>query len=310
MRRDRVVDVLHLLAVVGAVANPIGPPTEGHAVGGRPPAVELIPVAWLPEVHGASDLARDPSGRLWVVTERTHLLAPIDGGPPLPIVGVPEDTDLEALAFTGDGQLLIGTERDEHRTTDYLLEARIEGDRVVVTATRTVDYAALGVEVQPNHGIEGLCVAGAHQVLALEDPAVEDDERLGILVVDGRVVRVRLRSETGKLSALTCSEVPGGLKVWAIERHFGVARLLRMMVPLPASGAQSATTTPAVVELAAPAPLEAVLWADLAPAFAVMPNVEGLAEKNGALYLADDDAPSPPGTVTTILRVVRTSTSG
>ncbi len=292
--RDRTVDLLHLLVLGWAAANPLGPPTEVHDVRATHPSATIAAVARLPGVRGASDLARDPSGRLWAVTERTHTLVPIDDGPAVPIEGIPDGVDLEALAFLGPGHFLLGTERNEDRTSDMLLEGRVEGGRARIVGRTEVDYAALGVRVLKNHGIEGLCVGDdGRPLLALEDPVVRDGRRVAVLIDDGRVRHLALTSRTGKLSALACGSTQD--VVWAIERHFGVARLLRFA---RARGADADGIR------------EPEVYADLAALFVGqrIPNLEGLVEHDGALYLVEDDDPSPPGTVTTVFRMVLTST--
>lgn len=287
-------DLVHLALGVLLAANPVRPSTDERRVPGSHPAARLEVVAELPEVHGASDLALDPSGRAWVVTEREHTLVPVrPPGAPRPIEGVPEGVDLEGLAFVGDQDFLLGTERHGARTTDTVLEGRIEGDRARVVGERTVDYAALGLAVAPNQGLEGLCAASGHIALALETPIVEGGQRWATLIVDGAPVRLRLGSATGKLSALACAlGGDGALELWAIERHYGVARLLR-----------------ARVDLARPsAPIEPELWTNLAALpLEPLPNFEGVARVEGALWLVDDDAPSLPGVRTRVVRVVTTS---
>lgn len=295
--RDRATDLVHALVLVWAAANPLGPPTKVHDVRATHPTATIAPVARLDGVRGASDLARDPTGRLWAVTERAHTLVPVEGGPPVPIEGIPAGVDLEALAFVGPGRFLLGTERNEDRTTDILLEGVLEGGRARVVGQQTVDYAALGLQVQKNHGIEGLCAAGEHRILALEDAVVRDGRRLAVLVVDGRVVHLALTTRSGKIAAVSCGLGSGPstqLVVWAIERHFGVARLLHFTLDASPAG---------------PALVEPSLHADLAPLFeGRIPNLEGLAEHDGALFFVEDDDPSPPGTVTTVLRMALTST--
>jgi hypothetical protein len=225
-----------------------------------------------------------------VVTERDHTLVPVaPAGPAIPVEGVPDGVDLEALAFIGPATFLLGTERHADRSTDTVLEGRITDGRAQVTGQRVVDYAALGLSVEPNQGIEGLCAAGEHIVLAVETPIVEGGERFAPLIADGVVVRLRLGSPTGKISAIACAE--GGV-VWAIERHYGVSRVLRARL----DGARIVVPE---------------LWTNLAAIVPdPIPNFEGIAVRGAELWLVNDDQPSPAGTRTRVVRMVSTSTRG
>ena len=152
MRRDRVTDVAQALCVLWAAANPVRPPTDDHTPRGQHPHARLEARHALPAARGASDLAFDPAGRGWLVTERAHTLVPLDGGAAWPIRGVPEGIDLEGLAFTSSTTILLASERHGPRSQDVLLEARLEAGEAVVVGQRVVDYTALGLQAAMNAG--------------------------------------------------------------------------------------------------------------------------------------------------------------
>jgi hypothetical protein len=87
------------------------------------------------------------------------------------------------------------------------------------------------------------------------------------------IYRVRLTTQRGKLSSLDCKIAPDGTAhVWAIERHFGVSRVLRFDLPPTASD-----ITPIVDE-------------DLAPVINDTLNLEGIAElPDGRLVIINDN---------------------
>jgi hypothetical protein len=299
MLRDRAIDGIHAVVALLGLANPVLLPTDDRAAVGSHPAAPLVPVADFPEIHGVSDLAFDPAGRAWMVTERAHTLVPVLGGEPLGIEGVPPGLDLEALAFVGPGEWLVGTERHGARTHDIVLEGRLEAGRAWVVGERRIEWAELGLEAAPNQGVEGMCAAGEHLVLALETPRVEGPRRWGPLVVDGVVVLLELGSATGKIAALACAlDGPDTLTVWALERHYGVSRLLRARLDL-----LSLARPPAP-----PTRVQPELWTNLSARIArPLPNIEGLAIGPDGLWLVNDDQPSPAGILTRVFRLVTTS---
>src|SRR5689334_13842554 len=78
------------------------------------------------ELHGLSDLAR-ADGRYLAIAERQRALVPLaldDGAPrmagaAIPLDGVPEGEETEALAWLGGARFAIGTEtQEEGRASD------------------------------------------------------------------------------------------------------------------------------------------------------------------------------------------------
>ncbi len=199
------------------------------------------------DAHGLSGLALAPDGALWTVAERAsaafRIELDVERVPPTvraierwPLIGLPGGEDLEALAVLDDGALLLGTEggargrvhaRTAVRAGDHL---ELRGEPVALTA------AELGVDAGGNHGIEGACALPGLAVLAVEATERDADGRWApvILVRDAAgavpsppvVRRLRLTTDTGKLSGLDCWRQGDRRRAIAIERHFAVTRIL------------------------------------------------------------------------------------
>lgn len=241
----------------------------------RARAVERIPLD-LEGVGGLSGLAFDPAGGLWAVPERDRRLVRIEGRRTrtIPLEGVPEGTDTESLAWLGPGRIALGTEtQEEGRSADRILIAEV-GDTARVVDAIELPYALLGIPAETNRGIEGLCVAGGSLVAALE--TVDDSGGVRRAVIASRptsggdwvVRRVRLTSETGKLSGLECRARSGAIQVLAVERHYEVMRIV--------------TFTLGRDEVAR-------VWMDLAGALHDDPNLEGITARDGEVLLVTDN---------------------
>lgn len=296
------------LALIVACASPAAPgvpPPVVRAFEGEPP-VERATLG-VRGLRGVSGLAEGPGGAFYAVPERERLLFPLrlDEGTvtverPLVIEGVPEALDLEALAFIDAHTVAFGTEsRQKARQTDLILLGRLEGDRVVVAEAPLVfDYRPLGVSAKSNHGIEGLCAAGRRLIAASEAVGERRGKRfapLGVFDLEARTWthhRLWLTSREGKIAGLTCRLLPGGaVELLAIERHWGVSRVISAELP-PPDGEAAPCAPPACSEL------PAVVLRDLAPSFpGNVPNFEGLARlaAEGLLLISDDDYGSVTG---------------
>jgi hypothetical protein len=253
--------------------------------------------------YGLSDLARDPNGQYWTVAERGLVLVPLTihqstlrAGEPIALQQVPADVDLESMAFLPSGELLFGTEKHEaDRPNDLLLRLR-EPRTATVSEQVSFSYEPWSLIAANNRGIEAMCSAGETILVGLEDAQTIDGARTAPLARwdpnTGTITayRVALSSETGLLSALTCRALPSGeIEALAVERNYGVARILRVMVPL-----------------AAPAhALKPTVWLDLAQEMDNLPNIEGIAWlDDGRLLMTTDNssggenlgifAPGPP----------------
>jgi hypothetical protein len=118
-----------------------------------------------------------------------------------------------------------------------LVTAELRGDMLVATATRELVDSQVGVTLTANHGVEALCGREGELLAAIES--------VGKNTISGKrwapVVRLRgdtihaaklwLTTATGKISAMSCTMADDGTaQVIAIERHFGVARILRFSI--------------------------------------------------------------------------------
>lgn len=217
----------------------------------------------------------------------------------MPLSGLPSGIDLESITYWGGeagGPLrwVIGTERHEARTDDLLIYVETEGDQARVLRTEQVDYAGSGVHVESNQGIEALCAVGPELLLFVEQ-TVEDERGRTTPVLWYRpgagarsVQALRMTTKTGRISDVSCRPAPGGgAEVLAIERHYGVSRLIAFVVPEADGG-----------------PIHPELRLNLARHFPLpLPNFEGLSRApDGSLWLlSDNDPPSTSGLRPTLL---------
>jgi len=86
--------------------------------------------------------------------------------------------------------------------------------------------------------------------------------------------RVGLSSKTGKLAAMSCRLIDGAIVALAVERHFGVSRLIRFQIP---RGSEGQWIDPTVV-------------LDLSESIEPLANFEGLAwmDDGSAVLLSDN----------------------
>ncbi|HEU5061434.1 MAG TPA: esterase-like activity of phytase family protein [Kofleriaceae bacterium] len=193
--------------------------------------------------RGLSDLAVDPHGRTWAVAERIRVALRIDrpGAVPreVPLVGIPEDLDIEGMAWIDRERVALATESDRGaRASDALFVARL-GDRgIEVVERRDLDYSIWPLDAIGNQGMEGLCRAGPLLVVSIETVIAHRDARFAPIAVHDLATGewtpflLRLTTRTGKISALACAppRADRSIDVLAIERHFEVARLIRFRV--------------------------------------------------------------------------------
>ena len=236
------------------------------------------------EVAGLSGLTRDEHGAFWAAAERGDSVLRIDpatmGITQYPVVGLSEGIDLEALTWVDGTRFVLGTETQESgRSRDLILDGRIEGQTFKVTPIGHLDYVHWQMTARNNHGIEGACQVKGVLVFATE-LALDDRGRrwapLGVFDPAAQrwtAHRVALSTEDGKLAALDCRELEGSIEALAVERHYGVARLLRFSVPR----GEGQSIEPRVV-------------VDLSKLIAPMPNFEGLIwQEDGSVVLLTDN---------------------
>ena len=237
------------------------------------------------DVVGLSGLTRDEHGALWAPGEDGETVLRIDPDSfavtHYAVIGGPPETDLEALAWVDGTRFVLGTETQEKgRLRDVILDGRLDQGRFVVAPIGHLDYARWHRSAPKNHGIEGICHVDGVLVLATE---LVDDQRgrrwAPVGMFDPKIQtwtahRVALTSEDGKLAAIDCRLVDGSIEALAVERHYGVSRLLRFKIP---QGVE-------------PQWIEPVMAADLSKGISPLPNFEGLAwmEDGSAVILTDN----------------------
>ncbi len=227
-------------------------------------------------INGLSGLVALKGNGFLAVPERQELLARLTvheqsvtmDDLPLQIVGIPSGLDHESVAILENGLIAIGTEsRMPGRMTDEIYFLRLKGELASVVSSVAVDYSLWGVTPLGNQGVEALAVCGGTLLAGLETVMMVGNERyapLGLLDLKSgswRAMRLKLTTDTGKLSSLSCRvQEDGTFEVFGIERHFGVGRVLRFQL-------DPANTDPAIT------PSVAV---DLADYLCDLPNFEGL----------------------------------
>lgn len=238
--RLALVIVLAVGACAGASRRGQSPELDMEAPGERPYRMELD----LGDSTGLSGMTVDGDGLLWMVTQRDVLMVAVDEDGiqrQVWIDGVPEHLDVEALAWLGGDRFAFGTELDRadrglEGEVAVILLVEVAGDRGRVTGRLDVPPGLLAREPMLGAGIEGLCAANGYLVAAIEAVAVADGERWApVAVYDAAAgtwtaYRLRLTSGRGKVAGLACRIAGGRLEVLAVERHFGVSRLLRFEV--------------------------------------------------------------------------------
>jgi hypothetical protein len=186
---------------------------------------------------GMSDLSIDDRGVLWSIAERERKILEIDISkrPAFAFVhelqGIAKGVDTEGLVWLGGGTFAIGVE-GAHSPSASVVSAERRGDAIVATATRELSDAQLGVTLTANHGFEAVCGRAGELLAACESIGTDDGKRWAPVVrlrgnEPPQLTKLWLTSKEGKISALTCTIGDDGVAhVAAIERHFGVARIL------------------------------------------------------------------------------------
>ena len=190
-------------------------------------------------VSGLSGLTTDGNGHLWTVSERDWALIEFHKGEVLRTVALPKmgnEVDLEAITWLGPNRFALGTERDLRRETDDIVEVTIVGTEAQITQRWPLSYPPLGIDPEPNEGIEALCALGGDWLLAIGEPVVVDPDTglrrapMWRVTTSGKGIThgwLELTSEEGKIAALACKPLGDeAYEILAIERHFGVMRIV------------------------------------------------------------------------------------
>jgi hypothetical protein len=246
------------------------------------------------DVVGLSGLTVDEHGALWASGEDGGAVLRIDpetfGVTRYAVQGGAPGTDLEAMTWVDGTRFVLGTETQaKGRLHDVVLDGRLDGGLFVVASVGNLDYARWNLTAPDNRGIEGICHVDGVLVLATELVERQRGRRWAPLgMFDPKTQtwtahRVALTSKTGKLAAIDCRRVDGSIQALAVERHYGVSRLLRFRVP---PGPQGKLLEPTAVT-------------DLSGLISPLPNFEGLVwmEDGSAVLLTDNQyrgaAPDP-----------------
>lgn len=243
---------------------------------------EEVPISVPP---GMSDLTIDEYGVVWAIAERDRALVEIPLNSP-PVVhrleGIPATMDTEGLAWIGKNRFAIGTEGGIGPAAGIAF-AELRGDDVVVTGTRALSNDDLGITLTVNHGIEAVCGREGDLIAASETVGKDEGGRRYAPLVRLRhdqltVTKLLLSSAKGKISALYCEFTDDGTAyVTAIERHFGVARIVTFAL------APDDIEATAKVEL------------DLHPVLRDTYNLEGITKlPDGRLVLINDNQSKSP----------------
>ncbi len=249
---------------------------SGHSSGdgpwiGRTAPIERIALD-VGSIRGLSGLTRDDDGVLWAIPEEDRVLVRIDPADRsihrMPLSGVPEDIETEAITWLGGGMFALGTESlSETRTADPLLIVELGEQAASVKQKVKCDYSMWKVHAEANHGIEGLCAAGSHVLVATEVVGTADGRRYAPLGRHTRdapdswtTYRLWLTSDEGKLAGISCRERNGRLEVLAIERHFGIVHLLRFEIPATGGDVTPRVLVDLDARLAETANYEGVVW--------------------------------------------------
>jgi len=237
---------------------------------------------------GISGISVDEHEHLWAIPERQPVVAEIvlEASRPTvalhPLEGVPRDLDTEAIAYLGDGHFAIGAEAHDRPFAGVFLGTLRADGHIVVAPAYTFDSAMLGIELRRNNGVESVCGVGRQLLVGIESTGRTDTgARFAPIVRIGNgtsvVQRLHLTTETGKLSALACGAPHDGeIELLAIERDFGVTRILRAT-----SRANEPEIEPTVL-------LD--LWPLLRDRYAGKVNLEGIARlRDGRIVVVNDN---------------------
>ncbi len=238
---------------------------------------------------GLSGLAVDHDGAYVAIPERQRRIVRFrdEGGvfrveKTIPLAGVREGLDTEAIAFLSPGHFAVGTETHHSRREDALLLVEVNENEAHVTDEIKLDYNAWGQRAGINHGIEAICAALGSIVVGTEVVVSERGRRYAPIARYDfgthawSYGKLWLTSNAGKIASFECrARDDNGIQVLAIERHFGVGRIVRFDVP--ADGELQEIT--------------AVVALDLLPLVQPLPNFEGIAwTKNGDVLLSTDNS--------------------
>lgn len=245
---------------------------------------------------GLSGLSRVSEEQLVSVAERNNVLLQILSSTrsetlQIKSVGIPEipqGLDLEAIAILTSTSAWIGTEaKTPYRASDTLFKVSLQGAKAKVTEELQMPYAQFSrmpkTLNRSNRGIEGVCVSNDKLIVATELPYTLDNQRLAAFSAYSFASQtwvpfyVSLLSKTGKISGISCvNNMNDNQQVlFAIERHYGVAQIIKITVPRKLKKEQT---------------LQAERIVDLSLLFDKIPNLEGIvAHSDDSVTLISDN---------------------
>jgi len=210
---------------------------------------------------------------------------------PTPLVGLPEGLDLESITRLDATRYAIGTEIRRQRSSEgSVMIVELGEDEARVLKRVELPYALWNLRANENEGLEGMCAAGPHVLVGVETVATGDDGirraplALGTLEMSGWTpMWLRLSTETGKVSSLECWVEQGHIELIAIERHFGVGRLVWFRLP--------------VDDIAPNTTLEPYRVVDLTPHIHPLPNLESIVrlDSDTVLLVSDNQGTTTSG---------------
>ncbi|MCB1323175.1 MAG: esterase-like activity of phytase family protein [Leptospiraceae bacterium] len=200
------------------------------------------------------------------------------------------DLELESIAVSADRHTVyIGTERESLRASDWILAGtiretgagRASSDLQFIEEQRiALPYDNLwSFENDDDYGIEGLCAIDGHLIAAVEYVFEEQHpgEALRRFAPVGvwntrngqwQAYHLRLTSDKGRVSSIACREDSNGnIQLVAIERDFGIMRLLQFSIPAADTQATDEITAKVIYDFVAVQPefklnLEGADWYD------------------------------------------------
>lgn len=155
-------------------------------------------------------------------------------------IALNEPVELESLAWLTGDEFVFGTESVEvPRNGDVILFGKKTTTGVEITGRLPIAASLWGISASKNHGFEGLCATGGILMAALEETKQKGAKRLAPLArIDLKTHCVtpfwlELTSDKGNVSALSCRTSAAGneIEITAIERNFGVARIISSRMP-------------------------------------------------------------------------------
>ena len=236
---------------------------------------------------GLSGLTSDENMDLWTIQERRQHLLRIQNTPDglkaqsLPIIGIPQEIDLEAITYLSVNTFALGSESEAtERNGDNVYIVEVSNNKAQVTKTIPVPYHHWRTHPESNHGIEALCFANQQLLVGIEKVIEENGQRYAPLLLhslqtaQAHPLKLQLTTTKGKLSAMACRHLPqeDRMQIFAIERHFGIGRILKFSI--------DKSLKMSSVEIVY----------DFAPEIKDLPNIEGISfGLDGKLYMISDN---------------------